>query len=127
MIIAIDGPTASGKGTIAKALAAQTGQVPPPNTILNAPTKLMKQQGYGADYRYDPDTPQGFSGQNYWPDGVKPASGLYSVPQPRGFGAGCRPGRRVAGAKAGRHHRLACNTAGRNRRRPPPVHAARCG
>lgn len=69
----------------AQAHAAHTGQVPPPNTILNAPTTLMKQQGYGADYQYDPDTPHGFSGQNYWPDGHKPKAAFYSVPKPRGF------------------------------------------
>ena len=43
----------------------------PPAHILNAPTKLMKQLGYGKDYQYDPDTADGFSGQDYFPDGVQ--------------------------------------------------------
>ena len=55
----------------AMALARQTGSEPPPKHILNAPTKLMKEQGYGADYAYDHDAEDGFSGQNYFPDGVK--------------------------------------------------------
>jgi putative ATPase len=40
----------------------------PPMTILNAPTKLMKGQGYGSGYVYDHDTPEGFSGQEYFPE-----------------------------------------------------------
>ena len=40
----------------------------PPKTILNAPTKLMKQIGYGESYRYDHDEPDAFSGQDYWPE-----------------------------------------------------------
>ncbi|MGC5257805.1 replication-associated recombination protein A [Gordonia sp. DT218] len=50
--------------------AKRTGSLMPPAHILNAPTALMKQLGYGKDYRYDPDTPEGFSGQDYFPDGV---------------------------------------------------------
>lgn len=42
----------------------------PPAHILNAPTGLMKSLGYGAGYEYDPDTATGFSGQNYFPDGI---------------------------------------------------------
>ncbi len=52
----------------ARALAAETNHLSPPKHILNAPTKLMKQEGYGKGYQYDPDTPHGFSGQNYFPD-----------------------------------------------------------
>jgi len=37
---------------------------------LNAPTALMREAGYGADYEYDHDAPDGFSGQNYWPDAL---------------------------------------------------------
>lgn len=48
--------------------AKDTGSLPPPPHILNAPTKLMKDIGYGAGYAYDPDTKAGFSGQNYFPD-----------------------------------------------------------
>lgn len=55
----------------AQQLAKETGHLDPPAVILNAPTKLMKDIGYGAGYIYDPDDPDGFSGQNYFPDGVK--------------------------------------------------------
>ncbi len=55
----------------AQQLARETGHLDPPQVILNAPTKLMKDIGYGAGYIYDPDDPDGFSGQNYFPDGVK--------------------------------------------------------
>ncbi len=54
----------------AQALAASSGSPAPPKTILNAPTKLMKREGYGADYRYDHDEPDAFSGQNYWPEAI---------------------------------------------------------
>ena len=54
----------------AKEAASQTGSLGPPAHILNAPTKLMKQLGYGADYAYDHDDPDGFSGQNCFPDGM---------------------------------------------------------
>jgi putative ATPase len=64
-------------------LAKQTGSLPPPKHILNAPTKLMKDQGYGAGYDYDHDAEDGFSGQNYFPDGVKRPV-LYQ-PRERGF------------------------------------------
>jgi putative ATPase len=50
--------------------AAETGSLMPPKTILNAPTKLMKQQDYGSGYRYDHDEPDAFSGQNYFPDAM---------------------------------------------------------
>ena len=49
-------------------LAKTTGSPSPPMAILNAPTKLMKGQGYGAGYIYDHDTPEGFSGQEYFPE-----------------------------------------------------------
>lgn len=52
----------------AMAAARETGSVAPPKIILNAPTKLMKQQDYGAGYKYDHDQPDAFSGQNYFPD-----------------------------------------------------------
>ncbi|MCC5992020.1 MAG: replication-associated recombination protein A [Rhodobacteraceae bacterium] len=64
-------------------LAKQTGSQPPPKHILNAPTKLMKDQGYGEGYAYDHDAEEGFSGQNYFPDGVKRPV-LYQ-PVERGF------------------------------------------
>ncbi len=67
----------------AQALAIKTGSAMPPAHILNAPTALMKEQGYGAGYEYDHDAPDGFSGQNYFPDGVKRPV-LYAPPE-RGF------------------------------------------
>jgi putative ATPase len=51
--------------------ARETGSLTPPANIRNAPTKLMKQLGYGKGYQYDPDTEEGFSGANYWPDGME--------------------------------------------------------
>lgn len=63
--------------------AKNTGNLPPPKIILNAPTKFMKEQGYGKGYIYDHDTPNVFSGQNYFPDGVERRD-YYSPPE-RGF------------------------------------------
>ena len=53
----------------ARRAAAATGSKPPPKHILNAATSLLKDQGYGANYAYDHDAEDGFSGQNYFPDG----------------------------------------------------------
>ena len=50
--------------------ASETGSLMPPANIRNAPTKLMKELGYGKGYQYDPDTAEGFSGDNYFPDGM---------------------------------------------------------
>lgn len=55
----------------ARRAARATGSLMPPAHILNAPTKLMKEIGYGDGYQYDHDTEEGFSGQNYFPDGMK--------------------------------------------------------
>lgn len=63
--------------------AGESGSLMPPKHILNAPTNLMKEQGYGVGYAYDHDTPEGFSGQNYFPDGM-PRENYYK-PVPRGF------------------------------------------
>ncbi|MET1410865.1 replication-associated recombination protein A [Roseibium sp. HPY-6] len=63
--------------------AKSSGSLLPPKHILNAPTKLMKQEGYGAGYQYDHDAPDGFSGQNYFPDGVERKS--YYDPPERGY------------------------------------------
>ena len=52
----------------AQALAKQTGSISPPKHILNAPTKMMRDMGYGDGYRYDHDDPDGFSAQNCFPD-----------------------------------------------------------
>ncbi|MBN2751344.1 MAG: replication-associated recombination protein A [Rhodospirillaceae bacterium] len=63
--------------------ARKTGSLTPPMHILNAPTKMMKTLGYGSGYQYDPDTADGFSGQNYFPDGM-PRETFYR-PVERGF------------------------------------------
>jgi len=55
----------------ASKMARETGSLTPPSHILNAPTRLMKDLGYGKGYQYDPETEEGFSGQNYFPDGVE--------------------------------------------------------
>ena len=67
----------------ARRLAEKTGSLMPPKHILNAPTKFMKEQGYSNGYVYDPDTPNGFSGQNYFPEGIA-RQNLYN-PVERGF------------------------------------------
>jgi len=67
----------------ATASAKKTGSLSPPKHILNAPTGLMKQLGYGKGYQYDHDTEQGFSGQNYFPDNM-PRQRFYQ-PVQRGF------------------------------------------
>ena len=63
--------------------AKETGSLMPPKNILNAPTKLMKQVGYGKGYRYDHDAPEGFSGDNYWPEEMQPQT--YYEPTDRGL------------------------------------------
>lgn len=64
-------------------VAKDRGSLMPPKTILNAPTKLMREEGYGADYAYDHDQPDAFSGQNYWPDALG-RQRFYDPPE-RGF------------------------------------------
>ncbi len=63
--------------------AKETGSLPPPKIILNAPTKMMKEQEYGAGYKYDHDQPNAFSGQSYFPDGMGREE--YYTPVERGF------------------------------------------
>ncbi len=63
--------------------AKDTGSLMPPENILNAPTKLMKQIGYGANYEYDHDAEGGFSGANYWPAEMTPQT--FYTPTERGF------------------------------------------
>jgi putative ATPase len=65
--------------------AKQHGSLAPPQHILNAPTGLMRQQGYGAGYQYDHDSPEAFSGQDYFPDAM--ARQRFYVPDGRGFEA----------------------------------------
>lgn len=67
----------------ARAAARETGSQPPPRHILNAPTRLMKNIGYGAGYAYDHDQEDGFSGQNYFPEGMKRP--VFYAPPERGF------------------------------------------
>ncbi len=67
----------------ARKAAKETGSEPPPKRILNAPTKLMKEQGYGTGYAYDHDAEDGFSGQNYFPEGM--ARPVLYAPVERGF------------------------------------------
>jgi putative ATPase len=64
-------------------MAKQTRGVGPPKRILNAPTRLMKEQGRKAGYQYDHDHPGAFSGQDFWPDGMQPQT--FYEPNPRGF------------------------------------------
>jgi len=63
--------------------ARETGSLMPPQNILNAPTKLMKDIGYGSGYTYDHDAQEGFSGDNYWPNKMEPQH--YYQPVERGF------------------------------------------
>ena len=67
----------------AQAAAGETGSLMPPKHILNAPTRLMRDLGYGKGYAYDHDTEEGFSGQNYFPDGM--ARREFYRPVERGF------------------------------------------
>ena len=67
----------------ARRLAQEKGSLSPPQTILNAPTALMREAGYGVNYQYDHDAPDAFSGQNYWPDALERQK-IYQ-PAERGF------------------------------------------
>lgn len=66
----------------ARHTAKSAGSLPPPRTIVNAPTKLMQELGHGAGYAYDHDAPDAFSGQDYWPDALGRQS--FYRPTPRG-------------------------------------------
>ncbi len=72
----------------ARASAKRTGSLPPPRHILNAPTKLMRDEGYGAGYVYDHDAPDAFSGQSYFPDGMDREA--FYAPTERGAEAALR-------------------------------------
>jgi putative ATPase len=63
--------------------ARDTGSLTPPKNILNAPTRLMKDIGYGKNYAYDHDSEGAFSGANYWPEGMERQT--YYRPTDRGF------------------------------------------
>ncbi|KTS25203.1 ATPase AAA [Methylobacterium indicum] len=64
-------------------IAKEHGSLPPPRTILNAPTKMMRKLGYGEGYRYDHDEPDAFSGQDYWPERL--GRQRFYAPTDRGF------------------------------------------
>jgi len=64
-------------------VARETGSLMPPKHILNAPTGMMKDMGYGAGYAYDHDAEDGFSGQNYFPDDM--ARTRFYTPASKGF------------------------------------------
>ncbi len=64
-------------------VAKEHGSLSPPKTILNAPTRLMKTEGYGSGYRYDPDEPDSFSGQDYFPSEL--GRQTFYDPPDRGF------------------------------------------
>ncbi|HEX6410877.1 MAG TPA: replication-associated recombination protein A [Sphingomicrobium sp.] len=68
--------------------AKETGSLMPPSHILNAPTRLMKDIGYGKGYAYDHDADEGFSGQDYWPEGMERQT--FFEPAERGFEAKIR-------------------------------------
>lgn len=68
---------------LVKECAKETHDLPPPKHIINAPTKLMKQLGYGKDYSYDHDCPNAFSGKNYFPEALPER--VFYEPVERGF------------------------------------------
>ncbi len=72
--------------------AVETGSLPPPAHILNAPTRMMKELGFGKGYAYDHDEADGFSGADYWPEGM--TAETFYRPTPRGQEA--RIGERLA-------------------------------
>ncbi|MCX7287633.1 MAG: replication-associated recombination protein A [Rhodobacterales bacterium] len=67
----------------ARAAARDTGSLPPPKHILNAPTRMMKDMGFGSGYAYDHEAEDGFSGQDYFPEGMKRP--VWYLPPDRGF------------------------------------------
>jgi putative ATPase len=64
--------------------AKEHGSLSPPKHILNAPTRLMAEEGYGAGYAYDHDTAEAFSGQDYFPEEMGERPSFYDPPE-RGF------------------------------------------
>ena len=70
-------------GKNARKIAREMGSLMPPKCILNAPTGMMREMGYGADYAYDHNEQEGFSGQDYFPDDM--SRSRFYIPEPRGF------------------------------------------
>ena len=95
-----------GLGRAQKA-AHRTGSLAPPAHILNAPTRLMKELGYGAGYQYDPDTADGFSGADYFPDGYPPPGEREPFYEPTDHGYERRIRERLAHWEALRRERRA--------------------
>jgi putative ATPase len=85
--------------------------LPPPKHILNAPTRFMKEEGYGAGYEYDHDSPAGVSGQSYFPDGLAPQT--FYRPTDRGHEAALKE--RLAIAAERRAERRRTDAAGEDR------------
>lgn len=104
----------------ARKAAREYGSLMPPAHILNAPTKLMKELGYGKNYAYDHDAPDAFSGQNYFPDNM-PRRQFYRPPE-RGFEREIN--KRLAYWDKLRRQRAeeeAGNSGTRSNRKKPPV------
>ena len=104
----------------ARKAAREYGSLMPPAHILNAPTKLMKELGYGKNYAYDHDAPDAFSGQNYFPDNM-PRRRFYRPPE-RGFEREIN--KRLAYWDKLRRQRTeedAGNSGTRSNRKKPPV------
>ena len=111
----------------AQRAAREHGSLPPPMHIRNAPTRLMKQLGYGKDYAYDHDAPDRFSGQDYFPDGM--ARQRFYEPTERGArggaaradGASGRAAPAAGRSRTGRERRWStgCSTAPLRADRPP--------
>ena len=91
----------------ARKAARETGSLPPPAHILNAPTRLMKSLGYGEGYVYDPDAEGGFSGQDYFPEGM----GRPTFYEPRGEGSEVRVRERLERWAAMRGKRPGASTS----------------
>ena len=103
-----------GLGRAQKA-AGRTGSLAPPAHILNAPTRLMKELGYGAGYQYDPDTVDGFSGADYFPDGYPPPGEREPFYEPTDHGYERRIRERLAHWEALRRERGERRGAGGSR------------
>ena len=86
----------------AQKAAGATGSLTPPAHILNAPTAMMKEQGYGAGYEYDHDSPDGISGQDYFPEGMTERPILY---EPKDIGREAAIAERLARWRARRKQR----------------------
>ena len=107
--------------------AKETGSLMPPMHILNAPTKLMKNVGYGKGYAYDHDADEGFSGQDYWPEEMEPQT--FYEPTDRGFEARVRERleywERAAQRAATKRRRRGLSARQANREQPACIRSTR--